>query len=422
MSAAKPPDPLGTAPGGAATIAWRAGIVLLGCLVCQLGAGFFYGTRALAPDVIDELGWTRTMWSSAMAPMLFVSSLTQAFVGAACVRFGVRSVLVVALACLAGAMGMLAQTTSLWHFYVAVILLAVGSAGVGDVTIGATIARWFDRFRGPALGIAYCGSNLGAVVFVHAIASLSSGGSWRDAALRVGLAGSALILPFALFAVREPRASEGSAVEENADDEASASGGADHLSLRTALARPGFWLFYYVLFCYAFAQLGLYDHLLLYLADLGYARMEAAGVLEMTVAAGLAAKVGAGALAMRLRARTALLVNTLGLAASLALLPFADRPGVLPAFSVLFGVTTAARDVLFPLAVAEVYGARAFAALFGFLMTAFFPGGVFGPLAMATTYDWRGSYEAGFALCFTLALGAAGAVYALPRGTTVERP
>ena len=54
-----------------------------GCVTCQLCAGLFYASRALAPDVIEDLGWTRTMWSSGMAPMLAVSSVSQALSPAA---------------------------------------------------------------------------------------------------------------------------------------------------------------------------------------------------------------------------------------------------------------------------------------------------------------------------------------------------
>ena len=79
----------------------RALLVLAGCATCQLCAGLFYATRVLAPDVIDDLGWTRTMWSSAMAPMLLVSSISQPIVGVACLRFGVRPVMASSLLVLA---------------------------------------------------------------------------------------------------------------------------------------------------------------------------------------------------------------------------------------------------------------------------------------------------------------------------------
>ena len=81
--------------------ATQAALVVFGCMLCQMGAGFFYASRALSAEVVADLGWTRTVWSSGMAPMLLVSSVSQAFVGAACARFGVRPVVVASLLCLA---------------------------------------------------------------------------------------------------------------------------------------------------------------------------------------------------------------------------------------------------------------------------------------------------------------------------------
>ena len=77
--------------------ATQAALVVFGCMLCQMGAGFFYASRALSAEVVADLGWTRTVWSSGMAPMLLVSSVSQAFVGAACARFGVRPVVVASL-------------------------------------------------------------------------------------------------------------------------------------------------------------------------------------------------------------------------------------------------------------------------------------------------------------------------------------
>ena len=52
-------------------VAW----VILGCLVCQMGLGYGYTFGPLAPDIIAEFGWTRTMYSAARAPQLFVIAL-----------------------------------------------------------------------------------------------------------------------------------------------------------------------------------------------------------------------------------------------------------------------------------------------------------------------------------------------------------
>src|SRR5690606_10203042 len=102
-------------------------------------------------------------------------------------------------------------------------------------------------------------------------------------------------------------------------------------------------------------QLGMIDHLVLYLVDLGYARSEAADALGLTVGAGILAKLGAGAVALRMPTRRLLVANTALLALAVALLPFAADPRILVAAGVAFGIATSARDVLIPLSAAEFF-------------------------------------------------------------------
>lgn len=429
--------------------------IVLGCLVCQAGAGLFYASRALAPDVIGELGWTRTMWSSAMAPMIFVTSVCQAVIGAACVRYGIRPVLVVAVLSLGVTFLVLAGMHTLPVFYLATMFLAVGNAGIGDVSVGAVITRWFDRSRGVALGFAFAGSNIGAVFFVHAVTEWTGLYGWRGASLGLGLVSMAVMLPFALFVVRDPRPGEGEEAETSASSDASVAGAAadaasipasksapvpatadgaragslpeaasgavgalpaPDVDLRQSLRSPAFWVLFFTIFCYAVAQLGMLDHLVLYLVDLGYAREEAGNALELTVGAGILAKLSAGAIALRFATRHLLVANTALLALGVALLPLAADPRILGASGIAFGIATSARDVLIPLAAAEFFGARHFAAIYGMMMLAYFPGGGLGPIVLARAYDVMGSYEAGFAVCLGfLGLALIGQVFAARR-------
>jgi MFS family permease len=411
----------------------RSTLLVLGCLVCQMGAGYFYATRALAPEVIADLGWTRTMWSSGMAPMLLVSSVAQVFVGAACVRFGVRLVVVSASLLIAASAVVLSTMTSLPQFYGAMVLLALGNAGIGDVSIGGVITRWFGKYRSIALGFAMVGTNIGAVVFVHAITSLSQDASWRRATITVAVGAMAVILPFAIFVVRDPRSGEGiapvempgvapgSTLEAAAADEEAAAGESaeealvigDDAPLAHVLRRPAFWALFYALFCYSFIQLGLYDHLVLYLQDLGYSREQAASALELAVGAGIIAKLGAGLIAMRVPAPTAFFVNTAILTLGIALVPFAADAQILTLFGLLFGISTSARDVLLPLAVADFFGIRSFSQNYGAMMLAFIPGGVLGPVLLARAHDLFGTYRAGFGASLILLIIATIALFIL---------
>jgi len=380
----------------------RSLMVLLACTACQMGAGLFYASQALSGDVIRELGWTRAEWSSALVPMLFVSSVAQAFVGAACVRFGVRPVVSSAVLLLGAASLVLANVHALWQLHVAMLLLALANAGIGDVSIGAVVTRWFDRARGMALGFATVGSNLGSVVFVQALAGLSVEGSWREASLQVGLGGVAVILPFALFVIRDPRPGEGAAAAETRAPTAEPSAG-----LREVLRRPAFWIFFVTVFGYALAQLGVINHLRLHLEDLGYSTREAQNALSLAIGAGIAAKLGAGVVALVLSPRVALAANTLLLAGSFALVPYAEDPRILGLFGVVFGVSVAARDVLVPLLLARIFGTRDFAKIFGLVMLAYAPGGALGPLALGALHDTVGSYAAGFAVVGAILVAAA---------------
>jgi len=384
----------------------RALLALTGCVTCQLCAGLFYASRALAPDVIDDLGWTRTMWSSGMAPMLLVSSISQPFMGIACGRYGVRPVMVTSLLVIALSFVALAAMQSLWHFYVAMALLALGNAGIGDVVISSVVTRWFDRGRGIALGVAFLGSNVGAIVSIQLMVMLAQGGSWRRAAVWVGVGAVAVVLPLAMMTVREPRSGEESGESSSPDVGKPSAAPVESTPLARAIRRPAFWIFFYTLFCYSLAHMGMYDHLVLYLTDLGYSSLEAAATLEFTVGAGIVSKLGAGIVALRLTAKKALVLNTALLASSFVLIPFAESRAIAGLFAVVFGVSTAARDVLFPLLVARVFGPRHLAAIYGFFMISYFPGGGLGPIGLARAHDVLGSYGLGFGLCAGLIAAA----------------
>lgn len=372
-------------------------LVVLGCLLCQMAAGFFYASRVLSTEVLGDLGWTRTMWASGMAPMLVVSSISQAFVGAACTRFGVRPVVVSSLLCLGVSVVVFGAMQSLTHFYVAMMLLALANAGIGDVSIGSVITKWFAKRRSVALGFAMVGSNIGSIVYIGAMAWVLADASWRVASLVVGLGGVVIILPFAFLVVRDPGPGEG------AEAEAEPAAPEVVLPLREVLRRPTFWVLFYSLFCYSLVQLGLVDQFVLYLTDLGYSEREAFGALQLAVGAGIAAKLGAGVIGQFVSNRVAYLVNTGLLVLSLILVPFAANGLVLTAFSVCFGLSTAARDVFLPLVVAESFGTRSFAQVYGLMILAFVPGGALGPLVLAEAHRIFGHYRPGFFACTMLA-------------------
>ncbi len=384
----------------------RALLVVVGCFVCQMGLGMGYVLSPLAGPMIADLGMTRADYGLARATQTGAVALASPFVGMACVRYGARAVLTASVLLLSASMAAMAGMASFPQYCLLSVVFGVGTAGVGDITVGAVVAEWVQRARGLALGVVYTGSNVAGAVASPVAVHLAAGGGWRQALLAVAVAALVLILPFATLAIRPapPERALPEAAPRAAEDARSAASarrpGAD-LDLRQALRTRSFWALAFALFCVWFYFLAMMSHLVLFLEDAGLSRARATGYFSAAVLLGLVSKVGAGAVADRMRPRSAMLANTGLMALSSLLVPLLPRPGLLELFVLSYGISVTARDVTYPLAVAECFGVRHLAAIYGALTVTLLPGGLLGPAFAGFVFDRTGGYAPAFA-CFAV--------------------
>ncbi len=373
-------------------------LILLGCFVCQMGLGAGYVFGATLKYIVADFEWSRTAFAAASAPVLMAMGLSAPLVGALSERIGARAVLSVSTVILGGSLWLFSHMDSLWHFYAISALFGVGMTGVGDVVVGAVAAGWVKTQRGLALAFVYIGSNAGGSVVPIYANWIAERDGWREALVAVGVLAVVVILPFALFAVREaPRVEEiGTAAE------ASSGTGSDRdcerdLDLGKALRTRTFWTLVFVLLAFYFYYLALNQHLVAFLSDRGMSDARAAASLSFAVALGIVSKLAIGALADRLPGKPALWLNFAVLTAGSWMLLLVDRPGWLPVFLVAHGFATAAENVVLPLTVAQSFGTRHMARIYGVLMITLFPGGVLGPIFAGAVFDRTGAYDAAFA-------------------------
>lgn len=372
----------------------RALWVVAGCLVCQMGLGFGYGFGALAPGILEEFGWSRALLSSAQAPQLFVIALASPVVGFVATRFGARVVLSVSVVVLAAACTGLSAMQSWWHLALGWAVVGASVAGLGDIAVGGVVAQWVTRARGLALGIVYTGSNLGGALVTRLMAAVSEAASWRAALLSLALLALGILLPFALFAVRDRAGAEVAAPSPEAA--VSAPGPAD-LDVRAALRTRSFWIVATTLLFFWVYLLSVLQHLVLFLMDEGLPLETASAHLGNAVFMGIFSKIAFGMIADRLSAKRAALLDFGLLAVSAVLLLALPDPWLVWAFVAVFGFSYAARDVVTPLVVAACFGPRNLARIYGVLMLTILPGGTLGPVLTGWTHDATGSYTPAFA-------------------------
>src|SRR5262249_57591857 len=100
-----------------------------------------------------------------------------------------------------------AFVTKLWHLYVASgVLMALGAGGGTLTPAIPLIARWFDKHRGLAIGIAGAAMSAGQLVMIPLATWLTLTVGWRKSYVWLGLGLFVLILPLAVVFIRtDPR-------------------------------------------------------------------------------------------------------------------------------------------------------------------------------------------------------------------------
>jgi MFS family permease len=379
--------------------------VLLACLVCQMGLGCSYVFSPILKHIVADLEWSRAGFAVGSGWLLVSMSLAFPLIGSLAQRFGPRAVLSGCTLLLGGAFLLMSAIQSPWQFYLVNVVLGVALAGLGDIVVGAVASRWVEGRRGLALGLIYSGSNFGGALVGVTAGLVLQAESWRLAVAGVGAGAVALVLPFAAFGVREPPLESRSPPSEIA-------GEAADLDLAAALRTRSFWLLAFVLFAFYFYYVGVLNHLVAFLTDIGLSDRDASLGFAFSILMGVAAKLGIGGLADRISRKAATLLNFAVLTGASFLLLAIRLPAALPVFLAAQGFATAAENVLLPLMVGECFGTRHLERIYGALMLTLLAGAL-GQIFAGAVFDRLGSYDVAFttfAILNVLALGALAAL------------
>ena len=100
-----------------------------------------------------EFGWSRAMISASIAVNIALFGLIGPFAASVMDRWGLRRLVLGALALLAGAVAASTRMHAEWHFLLFWGVLVGAGTGVTAMVLAAVIAtRWFDQRRGVVLG------------------------------------------------------------------------------------------------------------------------------------------------------------------------------------------------------------------------------------------------------------------------------
>ncbi len=300
------------------------------------------------------------------------------------------------------------QIQSLWQFYAALAVVAIGSSLGGFLTIHTAIAHWFHRKRARAMSIGSAGFASGAVIAPLVAWSIVEF-SWRTTAVISGILILAIGIPGAQFFKRSP---EHYGMLPDGDtppdaDTASTSGSAvihpavvgsnTDFTVREAMRDRSFW---FIAIGHGTALLVTATvpvHLVPFLVDQnGWSLAATSFVFPAIMVMQIAGQMIGGVVGDRYTKRFVAAVAMFGHGGAFIILAFSSTVPAVIAAVALHGLAWGARGPLMMAIRADYFGRRNLGMIAGWSNGITLTGSVIGPLYAGLLFDRQGDYNFAF--------------------------
>lgn len=356
--------------------------VICGGLILGAALGVRHVQGLFLLPMTAERGFSRETFAFAIACQNLIWGLSQPFCGMLADRFGAAKVMVGGLVLYAlGLWGMANAATPLQLDLTAGLLIGIAQACTTFGVVYGALSRMTDlKDRGWALGLAGAVGGLGQFVLVPVAQSLLGA---------LGYIVTLMLLALTLAAITPA----GIALRERGETQA----GGEQLSMRAAVmeafAHRGFWMLNLGFLACGFQLAFIATHLPAYLRDNGMAGREAMAGLAIIALTNVIGTYYAGIAGMRWRRKHLLAWLYIARAAAIALfiaLPLSQF--TLYAFCAAMGFLWLSTVPLTNGIVAQVFGVRYLATLFGFVFFGHQLGAFFGVWLGGYVYEHTHSY------------------------------
>ena len=372
----------------------------------------YYSFPVFYKPLIDEFHWSRAQVTSGFAvSIIFIGPLFGISAGFLIDRFGPKRILLFGLLSAGAAFLGYGFMSALWMFYLLYFLQTAGYVTAGPIPNQVLISRWFDRWRGRAMGLAYIGAGVGGAIAPVLAQFLVARVGWRGA-MHVISAGILLVLvPVSLRIIKNRPADLGlrpDGAPQAACPSEAAPGEDRLLGLREVLRARNFWLIALGSFLSVGAIGGVIQHFVLFLRDRRFAPGKAAGVMSFLLISSILGRLVMGWLADRIPKKYVMFIAFCAVAAAVPVLFAPGLDKLVYVFAFVFGFGMGADYMLIPLVTAECFGVRSLGKIMGLVITTDSLGQALAPVLVGRLYDLHRNYDLAFIL-----VAAAAAVGAL---------
>ena len=415
-------------------------------MLALMSVAVFQGLGTFLVALERKFGWSRTSLSLAFSLARGESAVLGPIEGWLIDRLGNRRMILIGYIIMACGFLMFSRVNSLWQFYLAFMVVTLGSGIGGWLAMISMVNNWFVRKRSLAIATAMSGIHFGSFMLWPLAFGVDNHG-FRWTTLGIGVFLLAIIGPvwkairnrpedIGLRPDGDPPERMGSRASDGSPD----ADGEPEFTARQALRTRAFWALTVVHLSSSISIVTLSIHPAPKLTDMGLSLTSAALIPNVYTAVALPAQFIAGFVADRYPKQIVILVFLVFQATGILILAAAERPlmdflfGALSAtpldrwadtlslmlpivlFALTYGIGFGGRIPLLTAIRGEYFGRKAFATIMGLSQ---FPNNIamiFAPLFAGIMYDRYQSYFIPFTVFAALAY--MGAVLML----TVKKP
>ena len=371
--------------------------------------------------MIEDTGLSRTGISALLAVSTIVSAVLVTFVSRLADRYGPRIILVAAgLGLGAACFGMTAATNIIAFFFAFAALRALGQ---GSLIINCILLvnQWFVARRGRAIGLMTMGVVTSTAIFPPVARFLIDSIGWREAYAVLGVVAIGLIVPTALFVVKNRPEDvglfpDGSSQPPVSETRQAMAGVRRDTKVYSSV---NFWLLALSLGSPGLVTTGLIVHQTDIFVQNGLSATLAAGVFAVYSASSAVSSLASGFVADRVGPKALFVFSMATLLAALALAVVMDSLFVAVVYVVVLGVSLGCFIIVHGTIWAHYYGRHGLGRVQGPSMTVSVCASAIGPLPLAVFQEQTGTYTVGLMVMMALpVLSATGLLFARPGGTS----
>ncbi|MFC2039549.1 MFS transporter, partial [Chloroflexota bacterium] len=324
----------------------------------------------------------------------------------------------------------LSRISSLPMFYGAFVLIAIGMSVFTQTVMISTVAKWFRKKAGLAIGIVSSGFGLGGLM-VPVITRLIDSMGWRMTMVTAGLGTLAIIMPLSFFIRHKPE-QYGQQPDGDVIDTLKIEG-FQHTKVIAEVSVPTrqvvknrvFWHITLASMCHVFIIGAIITHMMPYLGSIGFDRSFSSMIALLLPVASIGGRLSSGWLADRIDNRKIFTASYVLMTVGLVLFGYVTEGTmwlILPfiiTFSLGWGFGVTTRISL----LRKYFGRNNFGTILGFLSGIMMLGAITGAPLAGLIFDIWGSYQGAWLGFTTLTVAAAVLALTIPSpNDTIRQP